>query len=140
MTAASGTYTKPLPRIDESNRPHWEGARAGELRVQRCLGCGALRYPPSRWCSQCLSEETEWVATGGKGKVWSWCVFHRAYFKGFEAEIPYVVALIELDEGIRLYSNLVGVPREDIRIGMPVRAVFEPATDEVTLIKFREDA
>lgn len=135
----SETYAKPLPRVDDLNRPHWEGARAGELRVQRCQGCGALRYPASRWCPKCLSEDTEWVATSGRGAVWSWCVFHRAYFKGFEPELPYTVALIELDEGVRIYSNVLDVPDGQLRIGMRVCAVFEPATPEITLVKFRKD-
>ena len=134
----SEAYAKPLPRIDDLNRPHWEGAQAGELRVQRCLHCATPRYPPSRWCPKCLHDETEWVTTSGRGTVWSWCVFHRAYFKGFEPDLPYTVALIALEEGVRLYSNLIGVPDERLRVGLPVRAVFEPATSDVTLIKFQE--
>lgn len=134
----NGTYLKPVPKIDDANRPHWEGAKAGALRVQRCTSCGKLRYPPARWCDACREEGAEWVTLSGRGTVWSWCVFHRAYFKGFEEELPYPVVLIELEEGPFLYSNLVGVPPERIRIGMPVRAVFEMATDELTLIKFEE--
>ncbi len=137
--SAETAYTKPLPRIDERNRPHWEGNREGVLRVQRCDDCGTPRFPASRFCPHCLSESTSWVATEGRGAVWSWCVFHRAYFKGFEPELPYAVVLVQLDEGIRLYSNLVDVPRDRIRIGMRVRAVFDAVTDDVTLVKFQED-
>ncbi len=133
------TYRKPVPRIDDTNRPHWDGAKAGELRVQRCTSCGALRYPTARWCPQCLSEDSDWTTVSGKGTVWSWCVFHRAYFKGFEEEMPYPVVLVELDEGPRIYSNLVGRPGEKPEIGMRVRAVFEPATPDLTLVKFEED-
>ena len=132
-------YPKPLPRIDERNRPHWEGNATGELRLHQCGDCGSLRFPASRWCPDCLAETSSWRHVSGKGKVWSWCVFHRAYFKGFEADLPYPVVLVELQEGPKIYSNLVGVPRDKIRIGMPVRAVFEKATDEVTLVKFEED-
>jgi uncharacterized OB-fold protein len=130
---------KPLPVIDKTNAGHWNAARNGELRVQRCKDCSTLRYPASRWCPSCLGEDSEWVATSGRGQVWSWCIFHRAYFKGFEPELPYVVALIELDEGVKIYSNLVGISRDRLRVGMRLRAVFEPVTDEVTLIKFAED-
>lgn len=137
--STSATYTKPLPRIDERNKPHWDGNAAGEVRVQACDDCSALRFPASRWCPHCLSENTSWTRVSGKGKVWSWCVFHRAYFKGFEPDLPYPVVLVELDEGPRIYSNLVGVPRDKIKIGMRLRAVFEKATDEVTLLKFEED-
>jgi uncharacterized OB-fold protein len=133
------TYLKPVPKIDDTNRPHWEGAQKGELRVQHCKSCGTYRYPPARWCSECLSEDIEWVKVSGKGAVWSWCVFHRQYFKGFDEEMPYTVVLIELDEGPKLYSNLVGVSKDDIRIGMRVRAAFEQATPELTLVKFEED-
>lgn len=132
-------YAKPLPKIDDSNRGHWDGACHSELRVQRCLDCRTLRYPPSRHCAHCLSEQTEWAALSGRGEVWSHCTFHRAYFKGFEAEVPYTVVLVRLDEGPMLYSNLIDVAREQVRIGMRVRAVFERATDEVSLVKFRPD-
>ncbi|MEP7205661.1 MAG: OB-fold domain-containing protein [Casimicrobiaceae bacterium] len=139
MTAETG-YAKPIPRIDDRNRPHWEGNRAGELRVQRCTDCDTHRFPASRFCPTCLGENATWVATSGKGEIWSWCVFHRAYFKGFEPELPYAVVLVKLDDGVRVYSNVVDVPREQLRIGMRVRAIFDPVTDEVTLVKFREDS
>ena len=137
MSAA--TYTKPLPKIDERTRPHWDGNAVHELRVQRCDACGTMRFPASRWCAHCLGEKTSWQKVSGKGNVWSWCVFHRAYFKGFESDVPYPVALVELDEGPKMYSNLVGIPRDKIRIGMRVRAVFDKVTDDVTLVKFEED-
>ena len=136
---AANTYTKPVPKLDDTNRHHWEGAQEGKLRIQHCKSCGTHRYPPARWCSACLSEDLEWVTVSGKGSIWSWCVFHRAYFKGFEQDLPYTVVLVELDEGPKLYSNLVGVEKDDIRIGMRVRAVFEQATDTLTLVKFEED-
>lgn len=132
----SAPYAKPLPRIDHTNQAHWDGAQAGELRVQRCQACAALRYPASRWCPSCLGEDSEWVATTGRGQIWSWCVFHRAYFKGFEPDLPYVVALVELDEGVKLYSNVVDVPHDRLHVGLRLRAVFETATESVTLIKF----
>ena len=137
MSAA--TYTKPLPKIDERTRPHWEGNAVHELRVQRCDDCGTMRFPASRWCAHCLGEKTSWQKVSGKGKVWSWCMFHRAYFKGFESDVPYPVALVELEEGPKMYSNLVGIPRDKIKIGMRVRAVFDKVTNDVTLVKFEED-
>ncbi len=132
-------YLKPLPKIDERNRPHWDGAREGRLMVQACSDCGALRYPFAKLCPECHGTNSNWQQASGKGTVWSWCVFHRAYFKGFESELPYSVVLVELEEGLKIYSNLVGVSNVNLRVGMPVRAVFEAATDEVTLIKFEED-
>lgn len=132
-------YLKPLPRIDERNRAHWDGAREGRLMIQACSDCGALRYPFSKLCPHCHGANSQWKQASGKGAVWSWCVFHRAYFKGFESELPYNVVLIELDEGLKIYSNIVGVANESLRVGMRVRAVFETATEAVTLVKFEED-
>ncbi len=136
----SETYLKPLPRIDDTNAPHWQGAKQGEVRVQKCLDCGTLRYPPARHCMNCLSEKVEWSKLSGKGEVWSFCTFHRQYFKGFEADMPYTVVLVKTDEGQLLYSNLVGIPRDQVRIGMRVHAVFDEVTPEVTLIKFAPDS
>ena len=132
-------YLKPLPRIDERNRAHWDGAREGRLMIQACSDCGALRYPFSTLCAHCHGTNSLWKQASGKGTVWAWCAFHRAYFKGFESELPYNVVVVELDEGLKLYSNLVGVAGKEVRIGMRVRAAFEKATEEVTLVKFEED-
>lgn len=132
-------YLKPLPRLDESNAPHWQGAKAREVRVQKCSDCARLRYPPARHCADCLSEKSEWIAVSGKGEVWSHCTFHRAYFKGFEQDVPYTVVLVKLDEGPMLYSNLLTAARSEVRSGMRVRAVFEDVTSDVTLIKFQPD-
>jgi uncharacterized OB-fold protein len=125
----------PLPRTDGPNAPFWAGARAGELRLQRCLDCGAWRFPAAPLCPRCRSARAEWARASGHGTVESFCVFHRAYFDGFE--LPYAVIQVRLEEGAQLFSNLVGTPPESIRIGMAVEAVFERATDEVTLVKFR---
>jgi len=130
------TYAKPLPPDDPANRPFRDGAQRGVLVLQRCLDCGRHRFPAARYCTQCHAERSEWVATSGAGVVESWCTFHRAYWPAFAQDVPYDVVQVRLDEGVRLFSNLVGVPRERLRIGMRVRATFDPVTHEVTLVKF----
>jgi uncharacterized protein len=125
---------KPLPVIDAKNRPFWEGTKARELRLFRCAGCGAMRQQVLPVCPECLAEGGEWVTASGRGTVWSWGTFHKAYFPGFAAEIPYTVVIVALEEGPRVYSSLIGAAP---RIGMPVEAVFEDVTDAVTLVKFR---
>jgi uncharacterized protein len=130
-------YAKPLPHIAPLAQPFWDATRSDRLEVQRCKTCGHMRFPPSKFCDECLGEEAEWERVSGQGTVWSVCEFHRVYFKGFEAEIPYNVALVRLDEGPRMYTNLVGIAYENIEIGMRVEAVFEAVTDSVTLLKFR---
>ena len=130
-------YPKPLPHITKLTQPFWTATAAGRLQVQKCTACGQLRFPPSKICDECMGEATIWVEVSGRGTVWSMCEFHRLYFKAFEPEMPYNVALVRLDEGPRMYTNLVGIDYNKIEIGMKVCAVFEKVTDTVTLLKFR---
>jgi hypothetical protein len=127
---------RPVPVVTPEMRPFYEGARQRELRVQRCRACGALRFPARALCSQCLATDAEWVAVSGRGEVYSFNVMHQVYHPGFAAEVPYAVVLVQLDEGPRLISNLVGLAPDAIRIGMPVRVVFEYVSPEITLPKF----
>ena len=126
-------YAKPLPPDDPANRPFWEGARRGVLMLQRCLDCGRHRFPAARYCGQCHGERSAWVGTSGAGVVESYCTFHRAYWPAFASDVPYDVVQVRLDEGVRLFSNLVG---GRVRAGMRVRARFDPVTPAVTLVKF----
>jgi uncharacterized OB-fold protein len=123
---------KLLPPDDPANRPFWEGAKRGMLMLQRCLDCGRHRFPAARYCVECRGERSEWVETGGTGVIESWCSFHKAYWPAFARDVPYEVVQVRLDEGVRLFSNLIGTPR----LGLRVRAKFEPLTSEVTLVKF----
>jgi uncharacterized OB-fold protein len=133
-------YQKPLPAATSLNAPFWEGLKRRELKLQRCDGCGRVWYPPSPLCPHCWSDKFTWTRLSGRGRVNSWVVFHQAYFKSFEAEVPYNVAEVELEEGPRLLTNLVGVRNEEIRAGMPVEIVFDDATEEITLAKFKPTA
>ncbi len=130
-------YTKPLPAITTLNRPYWDGLKAGRLALPKCRACGAIWFPPSPFCPRCWSREYAWRALSGRGTVSSWVVFHQAYFSSFKDEIPYNVAEVELAEGPRLLTNLVGVSNERIYAGMPVEVVFDHVTEDVTLAKFR---
>ncbi|GIW40528.1 MAG: DNA-binding protein [Candidatus Binatia bacterium] len=128
---------KPLPRPTEDSAPYWEAARREELRLQKCQDCGHVRFPPSLLCPRCLSERAEWVRTSGRGTVYSFIVVHRPQHPAFQPDAPYNVAIVELEEGPRLHTNLVEVENSEIEIGMPVEVVFEKVNDEVTLPKFR---
>ena len=130
-------YQKPLPRVTPDNRPFWEAARRHELRLPQCQDCKRLWWPPGPVCPDCLSERHEWTRVSGRGTVSSWVVFHKAYFPSFANDIPYAVIQVELEEGPRLISNLVGVPNEEVRVGMPVEVVFDDVTPEITLVRFR---
>jgi uncharacterized protein len=127
---------KPLPRLDGPERLFWEGLREGQVRVQHCQSCGQPRFPASRYCPKCHAPEYEWRAVEPVGEVETFCIFHKVYFPAFLPEMPYAVVQVRLDCGVRFFSNLIGTRNEELRIGMRVRAVFERATPEITLLKF----
>ena len=131
----SNEYAKPLPKITKLTKPFWDHAKAGRVAVQLCRDCGDVRFPPSPVCPRCLSSDQGWRITSGRGTLESWVEFHRSYWPGFANDVPYQVCLVRLFEGPVLVSNLVG-PIDGARLGAPVRAVFEPVTDEITLPKF----
>jgi uncharacterized OB-fold protein len=131
---------KPLPAITEDGAPYWEGCRQGELRAQRCTACRHLRWPPSVLCPKCLAEGGEWVALSGRGTIFSYIVVHRPQHPAFFGDVPYNVAIVELEEGPRLHTNVVECANEDLRVGLAVEVVFHKVDDEVTLPKFRPRA
>jgi uncharacterized OB-fold protein len=119
------------------SKPFWEWCRKHELRIQQCLGCSAFRFPPQRLCPECLGEASEWRAVSGRGTLYSFVVYHRLYNPAFSEDLPYNVAVVQLAEGPRLLSTIVGCPNEILRCDMPVEVVFDDVTPEVTLPKFR---
>lgn len=134
---ADARYPKPLPRIDEESKGYWEACQRRELVIQRCGACGVLRHYPRALCPRCLSEAVEWVRASGRGTVYTFTVTHQNQAPGFRDALPYVLAYVELDEGVRLLTNVVDCAPEAVRIGMAVEVVFEDATPAVTLPKFR---
>ena len=133
---------KPLPSADDPfNVRFWDGLRDGRLMWQTCMDCHVPRFPASRHCAHCHSEAGEWLEVDGQGAVESFCTFHKAYWPGFAADVPYSVVQVRMTNGVRFYSNLVGVETPDIRIGMKVQAVFERVQgSDVTLLKFKPTA
>ncbi len=129
-------YTKPLPRPAPESEPFWAAARDHKLKIQKCRSCGNHWFPPSEHCPECLSADHDWIEASGRGRVFSFVTYQRLYNKGWEGEVPYVVALIELDEGPRLLSNLTGIAPENVACDMAVKVVFDDVTPEVTLPKF----
>jgi uncharacterized OB-fold protein len=132
--------SKPIPSITPNMAEFFAGARRGKLMVQRCDDCGQLRFPAYELCSNCLGTRAHWVEVSGRGEVYSFNIMHQVYHPGFASEVPYAVVVIQLDEGPRMVSNLLGIKPHDIRCGLPVEAVFEKLNDEVSLPKFRPRA
>jgi len=131
------SYHKPLPLINEETRPYWEYCRKHELRMQQCKQCGYIRFPVSVICPACHSMEAEWAKLSGKGTVYSFTIYRVPYHPAFKDDIPYVVAIIQLEEGPRMESNIIGCKVEEVRMEMPVVVAFDDVTGEVTLPKFR---
>jgi uncharacterized OB-fold protein len=121
-------------------REFYDAAREGRLMVQRCVGCGALRFPAYEICSKCNSTRSEWVQVSGRGTVYSFNIMHQLYHPGFATEVPYAVVVVELDEGCKFISNLLGVKPHEIKCGMAVEVAFEKLSDSVSLPKFRPRA
>ena len=136
----SGPITKPIPSVTPEMTEFFEGARRGQLMVQKCEGCGELRFPPHEICTKCLGTRAGWVAVSGRGEVYSFNIMHQVYHPGFATEVPYAVVVVKLDEGVKFVSNLVGVKPADIKSGMPVEVTFEKLNDQVMLPKFRPRA
>ena len=136
MAELEKRYLKPLPAISSMNKPYWDALKRRELRMQKCDGCGRIWYPPAPLCPGCWSRKFTWTQLSGRGRISAWVVFHQAYFRSYEQDVPYNVVEVELEEGPRILANLVGTANSEIRAGMPVTVLFEDVTDEVTLAKF----
>lgn len=128
---------RPLPQPDETTAAYWAAARDGRLVLQRCRDCERVQFYPRALCSHCLSDDLDWIEATGEGEVHSYTTVHRALMPGFEDAVPYVVALIELDEGVRLLSRLVGCAPEAVSVGLRVRAVFETLSEDVAIPNFQ---
>jgi uncharacterized OB-fold protein/acyl dehydratase len=125
---------RPQPPRNQDNAFFWEGVDRGELLIQKCSSCGRLRHPPRPMCPNCQSLEWETVTASGKGEVFSFIIPHYPQVPFFE--YPYVVAVIALEEGTRLISNVVDIDPGDVTVGMPVQLKFVAVDDELTLPLF----
>jgi uncharacterized OB-fold protein len=130
-------YNKPLPNPSVESKPFWDGCKNHQLLLPRCNSCGHCWFPASATCPKCLSTEWKWTKSSGRGKIYSFGVYHRLYHKGFEAEIPYTVVVVQLEEGPRILSNIVGCAPEKLQCDMPVEVVFEDITEDTALYKFK---
>lgn len=136
-------YAKPLPVSDPDSAMFWAACAEHRLVAQRCSDCGTWRFPPRGVCPACWSWAAEWQPLAGTGTVQSFVVPHRAYSVAFEADLPYVIAHVEMDGTggtVVLIGNVVGCAWTDVRVGLPVRVVFEDAAPGVALPRFEPQA
>ncbi len=130
-------YEKPLPIIDPDSAPYWSATQQHKLVIPRCLDCGKHHFYPRALCPHCHSDKLEWTEISGRGTVYSYIVANRPAGPAFKADIPYVVAVIDLAEGPRMMSNIVIDDPSKVKIGDAVQVCFEDVTPEITLPKFK---
>lgn len=116
---------KPVPAMDGNSRPFWEGCAQGKLLIKFCVSCQKHHFYPRIICPHCYGEDLVWVEASGEGRIYSYTVAHRPAGEAFREDVPYVIALVELMEGVRMMSNIVGVSPEEVKCEMPVKVVFE---------------
>ena len=127
---------KPVPSPAPESVPYWEAAKQHRLELPRCNSCRRFWFPPSQSCPHCLAADFSFVPVSGRGKVFRFVTYHRVYHPAFEQEVPYVVALVELEEGPRLLTNIVGIGVDKVACEMPVKVVFDDVADGVSVPKF----
>lgn len=128
---------RPLPKPDHDSEQYWAAARRHELVLQQCEACAKFRFYPRSVCPNCLSDRFQWKHASGRGSVYSFTIIHRPPLPAFRNRVPYVLALIELEEGVRMMTNIVECHPADVYIGMPVKVTFEDVTEEITLPQFK---
>ncbi|HEV7235844.1 MAG TPA: Zn-ribbon domain-containing OB-fold protein [Ktedonobacteraceae bacterium] len=133
---SEGVRPKPLPVVTEVNRPFWEGCRSGILRLQYCDQCQQHQFYPRLYCMHCGSDKLTWVTATGRGVIYSYTIIHQNKSPEFVQDTPYNVAIIQLAEGPRMMSNVVGISPQDLRIDLPVKIVLDPVTDTISIPRF----
>jgi uncharacterized protein len=130
MEVRTADWTKPLPALDPVSRPFWSAAAQGRLLIQRCPDCGHRQHYPRALCTSC-GATPEWAEASGRGSVHTFTVIRQNGAKGFSDDVPYVVAILELEEGPRMMGNVTGCAVEEVRVGMAVQAYALKAEDEI---------
>lgn len=130
-------YRKPIPQPMPWTKGFWEGCKKNELRIQKCKDCNEFIMYPKLFCPKCLSKNLEWVKAKGTGKIYSYSVVHSYAPTQFADDVPYVVAVIDLDEGVRMMSNIVESALEKVKCDSRVEVVFEKMDENFVFPKFK---
>ncbi len=131
------SHPKPLPVITEENRPFWEGCQQGKFLLQYCERCQRYQCYPRLYCMQCGFEGLRWREASGRGVIYSYTIIHQNKSPEFMPDVPYTVAIVQLEEGTRLLSNIVDSAPAELHVDQPVSVVFEAVTDTISLPRFR---
>ena len=130
------SWNKPLPTIIGETKTFWDMCRREVLLIQKCDTCHEYQWYPRGICSNCWSSEIKWIPSSGCGTIWTYTVTNQNRTQGFDTG-PYVLALVELDEGVRMFTNIIDCDPKDVSIGMAVEVTFQRATDQITVPLFK---
>lgn len=136
MTTTTQAQPKPVPEPDDQSQEFFDGAKRGEQMLSRCNECKAWLHPAAPVCTECQGADLAWAKASGRATVFTFGVMHQFYHPGFTADLPYNVAIVELEEGPRVNTNLVNIANEDIKVGMAVKATFVDQGGGVFIPKF----
>lgn len=130
---------KPLPEPDKFTQFYWDAAKKHQLAILKCTECNTFIHPPRAMCRACQSDSLKPEVVSGRGTIYTLTRTHYIYHPAWKDELPYVIALVELEEdpSVRIVTNIVDIPAAEVQVGMPVEVVFEDVTPEVTIPKFR---
>ena len=129
-------WNKPLPTVTGETLPFWEASSRGELLIQHCRDCKQYQWYPRGICANCFKGKIQWIKASGKGTVWTYTVTRQNRTPGFDRG-PYVLALVELEEGVKLFTNIVECDPQEVKIGMPVEVTFVQAGDQINVPFFK---
>ena len=135
-TAPAAAPERPMPTLTRESQPYWDGLREGRFMLQHCAACGKVRHYPRPVCPHCFSMDSEFKPAPLSGTLHTWTVCHHPFNFFFKAQSPFIVALVDMDAGVRINAPLRGVAESDLKIGQKVTLAFEPVTQEITLPYF----
>lgn len=124
---------RPAPEPTIDSKPYWDGLKERRLLLQQCGNCGLVRHYPRPMCDACHSLEVRWIESSRQGRLYAWTEVHHPFVPGFRDEIPYVMATVELEEGVRLQCQMLGAEAAALRLDLPVEIVFREVEDDLVL-------
>ncbi len=134
-------YTKPLPQPDPVTKPYWDSVKAHAMQIQKCSTCGKFVFYPRAVCPHCGSRDLQWTRVSGRGKIYGFTINMGRHpsAAAFANDVPYIIAVVELAEGVRMMTNIVGIEADPnkVKVGMDVVVQFDDVNDLITLPKFR---
>lgn len=137
MAASQNPFPKPLPQVTPITKPYWDGLNEGFIQLQRCDRCEIYIFYPRSHCTSCLSSDMTWQRVSGEGTLHTFTITTQPTAPHFQDEVPQLLAMVDLDVGVRVTSTLTNVNQEEIKVGMRLKPHFDRVSDEITLLRFR---